>query len=154
MRPIGHTADRMVLVFAGGFDHGELVKATEKASRTLPISPNPNSLGHMARPKPDFIGLEACISDNDIPTTHHRCDVVADIRWSSPDYYSMLIMQSIFGNWDCALGSASASPVLASLGRHHEIQPRQLIRVLLGLLSDTGLWETCLVSETSPTSTI
>jgi processing peptidase subunit beta len=69
----------------------------------------------MVRPKPDFIGLEACISDNDIPTTHHRCDVVADIRWSSPDYYSMLIMQSIFGNWDCALGSASASPLSSHL---------------------------------------
>ena len=33
MRPIGHTTDRTVLVFAGGFDYGELVKATEKASR-------------------------------------------------------------------------------------------------------------------------
>ena len=27
--------------------------------------------------------------------------------WSSPDYSPMLVMQSIFGNWDCSLGSSS-----------------------------------------------
>ena len=150
MRPIGHTTDRTVLVFAGGFDHGELVKATEKASRTLPISPNPNPLGHMARPKPDFIGLEACISDNDIPTTHHRCDVVADIRWSSHDYYFLLIMQSIrvFGNWDCALGSASASPLSSHL--LDVITKYNLANSYVffsASYSDTSLWETFLVSE-------
>jgi predicted Zn-dependent peptidase len=67
-----YAADRVVLVGAGGFDHGELVKATEKAFGTLPVSLNPNPLGRKAHPKPDFIGLEVRVPDDDIPTTH-RC---------------------------------------------------------------------------------
>ena len=47
-----YTADCMVLVSAGGADHGELVKATEKPFRTLPLSPNPNPLGRKAHPRP------------------------------------------------------------------------------------------------------
>ncbi|KAI0275562.1 hypothetical protein BGY98DRAFT_935705 [Russula aff. rugulosa BPL654] len=47
-----YTADCMDLVSAGGADHGELVKATEKAFRTPPLSPNPNSLSRKAHPRP------------------------------------------------------------------------------------------------------
>jgi predicted Zn-dependent peptidase len=48
------TADRLVLVGTGGVDHGELVKAAEKAFGMLPVSPNPIPLGRTAHPKPDF----------------------------------------------------------------------------------------------------
>ncbi|KAF8502895.1 Metalloenzyme, LuxS/M16 peptidase-like protein, partial [Russula emetica] len=63
-----YTANRMVLVGAGGVDHGKLVKAAEKAFGTLPVSPNPIPLGCKAHPKPDFIGPEVHIRDDDIPT--------------------------------------------------------------------------------------
>jgi mitochondrial-processing peptidase subunit beta len=59
----------MVLVSAGGVDHGELVKAREKAFGTLPVSPNPIPLDRKAHPKSDFIGSEVRVHD-DIPTTH------------------------------------------------------------------------------------
>ncbi|KAI0299489.1 Metalloenzyme, LuxS/M16 peptidase-like protein [Russula brevipes] len=101
-----YTADRMVLVGAGGVDHGELVKAAEKAFGTIPVSPNPIPLGRKAHPKPDFVGSEVRVRDDDIPTAHIAV-AVEGVSWSSPDYYPMLVMQSIFGNWDRALGSAS-----------------------------------------------
>ncbi|KAF8490439.1 Metalloenzyme, LuxS/M16 peptidase-like protein, partial [Russula emetica] len=65
-----YTANRMVLVGASGVNHGELVKAAEKAFGTLPVSPNPIPLGCKAHPKPDFIGSEVRIQDDNIPTTH------------------------------------------------------------------------------------
>ncbi|KAF8260981.1 Metalloenzyme, LuxS/M16 peptidase-like protein [Lactarius quietus] len=101
-----YTADRMVLVGAGGVDHSELVKAAEKSFGTLPVSTNPIPLGRKAHPKPDFIGSEVRIRDDNIPTAHIAV-AVEGVSWSSPDYYPMLVMQSIFGNWDRALGSAS-----------------------------------------------
>jgi processing peptidase subunit beta len=41
-----YTTDHKVLGGAGGVDHGELVKAAEKAFEMLPVSPNPIPLGH------------------------------------------------------------------------------------------------------------
>ena len=37
----------------------------------------------------------------------HIAVAAKNFSWPSPDYYPMLIMQPIFGNWDRALGSAS-----------------------------------------------
>jgi processing peptidase subunit beta len=81
----------MVLVDASGIDHGELVKAVEKAFGTLPVSLNPNPLGHEAHPKPDFIGLEVHKSDDDIPMTHIAV-AIEGISQSLPNYYPMLIV--------------------------------------------------------------
>ncbi|KAH9165519.1 Metalloenzyme, LuxS/M16 peptidase-like protein [Lactarius sanguifluus] len=119
-----YTADRMVLVGAGGVDHGELVKAAEKSFGTLPVSANPIPLGRNSHPKPDFVGSEVRIRDDDIPTAHIAV-AVEGVSWSSPDYYPMLVMQSIFGNWDrCA--RLGVVPLLAALGHDREAQPRQL----------------------------
>ena len=64
----------------------------------------------------------------------HIAVAVENFSWPSPDYYPMLIMQPIFGDWDRALDSASY------LGLNRETQPRQLVRVLLNLYSDTDHW--------------
>ena len=64
-----YTTDHMTLVGASGVDHGGFVKAMKKAFGMLSVSPNPNPLRCKAHPKPDFIGLEVRVSDNDIPTT-------------------------------------------------------------------------------------
>ncbi|KAI0061765.1 hypothetical protein BV25DRAFT_1857256 [Artomyces pyxidatus] len=140
-----YTADRMVLVGAGGVDHAELVKAAEKSFASLPVSPNPFPLGRQAHPKPKFVGSEVRVRDDDIPTAHIAV-AVEGVGWSSPDYYPMLVMQSIFGNWDRALGSA---PLLSS--RLSEvISQNNLANSYMSFstsYSDTGLWGIYLVSE-------
>ena len=140
-----YTADRMVLVGAGGVDHGELVKAAEKAFGTLPVSPNPIPLGRKAHPKPDFVGSEVRLRDDNIPTAHIAV-AVEGVSWSSPDYYPMLVMQSIFGNWDRALGSASLlSSRLADIIAKHNLANSYMS--FSTSYSDTGLWGIYLVTE-------
>ncbi|KAI0315814.1 Metalloenzyme, LuxS/M16 peptidase-like protein [Amylostereum chailletii] len=140
-----YTADRMVLVGAGGVDHAELVKAAERAFSTLPVSANPLPLGRQAHPKPDFVGSEVRVRDDTLPTAHIAV-AVEGVGWASPDYFPMLVMQSIFGNWDRALGSA---PLLSS--RLSDIIARNsLANSYMSFstsYSDTGLWGIYLVSE-------
>ena len=71
---------------------------------------------------------------------------VEGISWSSPDYYPMLVMQSIFGNWDHALGlvlllSSSLSDIIA---KHNLANSYMSFSTSY---SDTGLWRIYLVLE-------
>ena len=65
-----------------GVNHSELVKAAEKAFRTLPVSPNLIPLaGCKAHPNSDFISLEVHVCNDDIPTAH--LGVAAEgVSWS------------------------------------------------------------------------
>ncbi|EIN12467.1 hypothetical protein PUNSTDRAFT_141164 [Punctularia strigosozonata HHB-11173 SS5] len=140
-----YTADRMVLVGAGGVDHGELVKLAEKHFSTLPVSPKPIPLGRLAHPKTTFVGSEVRVVDEEMPTAHIAI-AVEGVGWSSPDYFPMLVMQSIFGNWDRSLGS---SPLLSSK-LSHIISTHELANSFMSFstsYSDTGLWGIYLVSE-------
>ncbi|PVF98488.1 putative MAS1-mitochondrial processing peptidase beta chain precursor [Serendipita vermifera] len=140
-----YTSDRMVLVGAGGIEHQELVKLAEKNFSTLPRSLNPSPLGRLAHTKTDFVGSEVRIRDDTMST----CNVaiaVEGVSWSSPDYFPMLVMQSIFGNWDRSLG---ASPLLSSR-LSHIISSNNLANSFMSFstsYSDTGLWGIYLVSE-------
>ncbi len=140
-----YTADRMVLVGTGGVDHGELVKLAEKHFGTLPVSPKPIPLGRLSHPKTGFIGSEVRIRDDEIPTAHIAI-AVEGVSWSSPDYFPMMVMQSIFGNWDRSLGS---SPLLSSR-LSNIISSNNLANSYMSFstsYSDTGLWGIYLVSE-------
>ncbi|KAI0298137.1 Metalloenzyme, LuxS/M16 peptidase-like protein [Multifurca ochricompacta] len=128
-----YTADRMVLVGAGGVDHAELVKAAEKSLERCPYL------------QPNFIGSEVRIRDDDIPTAHIAV-AIEGVSWSSPDYYPMLVMQSVFGNWDRALGSASLlSSRLSDIIAKHNLANSYMS--FSTSYSDTGLWGIYLVSE-------
>ncbi|OCH83719.1 hypothetical protein OBBRIDRAFT_840259 [Obba rivulosa] len=140
-----YTADRMVLVGTGGVDHGELVKLAEKHFSTLPVSPKPIPLGRLAHPKTKFMGQEVRIRDDDLPAAHIAV-AVEGVGWSSPDYYPMLVMQSIFGNWDRSLGSSS----LMSSRLSHIVSSNNLANSFMSFstsYSDTGLWGIYLVTE-------
>jgi processing peptidase subunit beta len=66
------------------------------------------------------------VRDDDIPTTHISGAVEA-VSWSLPNYYPMLVMQSIFGNWDRrALGSA-----LLLSSRLSDIIARPVLSILM-----------------------
>ncbi|KAF8633866.1 hypothetical protein AX15_001200 [Amanita polypyramis BW_CC] len=140
-----YTADRMVLVGTGGVEHGELVKLAEKHFSTLSVSPNPIPLGRLSHPKTSFIGSEVRIRDDEVPTAHIAI-AVEGVSWSSPDYFPMMVMQTIFGNWDRSLGS---SPLLSSR-LSHIISQHNLANSYMSFstsYSDTGLWGVYLVSE-------
>ncbi|KDQ62146.1 hypothetical protein JAAARDRAFT_189512 [Jaapia argillacea MUCL 33604] len=140
-----YTADRMVLVGTGGVDHAELVKLAEQHFSTLPVSAKPIPLGRAAHPRTKFYGSEVRIRNDEMPTAHIAI-AVEGVSWSSPDYFPMLVMQSIFGNWDRSLG---ASPLLSSK-LSHIISKHNLANSYMSFstsYSDTGLWGIYLVSE-------
>lgn len=140
-----YTADRMVLVGTGGVDHQELVKLAEQHFSSLPVSSNPIPLGRLAHPKTRFVGQEVRIRDDELPTAHIAL-AVEGVGWSSPDYFPMLVMQSIIGNWDRSLGAAG----LMSSRLSHTISSNNLANSFMSFstsYSDTGLWGIYLVSE-------
>lgn len=135
----------MVLVGTGGVEHEQLVKAAEKHFATLPVSPNPIPLGGQAHPKTRFVGSEVRIRDDSMPTAHVAI-AVEGVGWSSPDYFPMLVMQSIFGNWDRSLGASG----LMSSRLSHIISSNSLANSFMSFstsYSDTGLWGIYLVTE-------
>jgi mitochondrial-processing peptidase subunit beta len=140
-----YTADRMVLVGTGGVDHQELVQLATKHFANLPISPKPIPLGRLAHAKTSFVGSEVRIRDDDMPTAHIAI-AVEGVGWSSPDYFPMMVLQSIIGNWDRSLGS---SPLLSSR-LSHIISSNNLANSFMSFsisYSDTGLWGIYLTSE-------
>jgi len=138
-----YTADRMVLVGAGGVEHEALVKLAEQHFGQLPGSSTPLRMAQDK--KTDFIGSDVRVRDDTSPTANIAI-AVEGVGWNSPDYYPMLVMQSIFGNWDRSLGS---SPLLSSR-LSHIIQSNNLANSFMSFstsYSDTGLWGIYLVSE-------
>ncbi|KAJ7638191.1 Metalloenzyme, LuxS/M16 peptidase-like protein [Roridomyces roridus] len=140
-----YTADRMVLVGAGGVDHSELVKLAEKHFSSLPVSPKPLALGSSAGRQTSFVGSEVRLRDDELGAAHIAV-AVEGVGWSSPDYFPMLVLQSIFGNWDRSLGSASHLSSRLS----HIISSNNLANSFMSFstsYADTGLWGIYLVSE-------
>jgi processing peptidase subunit beta len=97
-----YTADRMVLVGAGGVSHAQLVELAEKHFSGLPTQSH-TSIAHKA--KPDFIGSEVRIRDDTIPTANIAI-AVEGVSWKDDDYFTALVTQAIVGNWDKAMGNA------------------------------------------------
>ncbi|CAO1629520.1 unnamed protein product [Sympodiomycopsis kandeliae] len=140
-----YTADRMVLVGAGGVDHDELVKLAEKHFSGLPVSPNPLALGKSNSASSRFVGSEVRMRDDTVPVCSFAL-AVEGVSWSSPDYFPMLVLQSIMGNWDRSLGS---SPLLSSR-LSHIVSSNNLANSFMHFstsYSDTGLWGVYMVSE-------
>ena len=101
-----YTADRMVLVGAGGVPHEQLVELAEKHFSKLPTS----SAAGVAKEQPDFVGSEVRMRDDTMPTAHIAI-AVEGVGWNDPDYFPALVTQAIVGNWDRAMGH---SPYLGS----------------------------------------
>ncbi|KAE8211176.1 hypothetical protein CF327_g5048 [Tilletia walkeri] len=139
-----YTADRMVLVGAGGVEHEALVDLAKKHFTNLPSSSVP--LGGSASLAPTkFVGAEVRVRDDTMPTCNLAI-AVEGVSWKSPDYFTMLVLQSILGNWDRSLGS---SPLLSSR-LSHIISSNNLANSFMHFstsYSDTGLWGIYLVSE-------
>lgn len=108
-----YTADRMVLVGAGGVPHDELVKLAEKhlsGIKAQPPTAYAASLAAEQKRKPEFVGSEIRQRDDTIPTAHIAI-AVEGVSWKDDDYFTALVTQAIVGNWDRAMGN---SPYLGS----------------------------------------
>jgi mitochondrial-processing peptidase subunit beta len=101
-----YTADRMVLVGAGGIPHEQLVELAEKHFSKVPAS----SATGIVKEQPDFVGSEVRLRDDTMPTAHIAI-AVEGVGWNDPDYFPALVTQAIVGNWDRAMGH---SPYLGS----------------------------------------
>lgn len=135
-----YTPDRMVLSAAGGISHEALVKLAEKHFGHL--TPSKTS----AKPiKPTFVGSDVRARYDDHPTAHVAL-AVEGVSWTNPDYWPLLVAQSIIGSWDRALG---ASPHMSSklIG---EVMNNNLANSFMSFntsYSDTGLFGVYAVSE-------
>ena len=108
-----YTADRMVLVGAGGVPHQQLVELAEKHFSGLPNEPptyRASAITAEQKRKPDFVGSEVRIRDDTIPTAHIAI-AVEGVSWKDDDYFTALVTQAIVGNWDRTMGN---SPYLGS----------------------------------------
>jgi processing peptidase subunit beta len=140
-----YTADRMCLVGAGSIEHDTLVKLAEKNFASLPVSKNPIPLGGQAHPPTSFYGADVRVRDDTMNTCNFAI-AVEGVGWRSPDYWPMLVMQSIFGNWDRSLGASS----LLSSKLSHVISTNALANSYMSFstsYSDTGLWGIYMVTE-------
>ncbi|KAI1609079.1 mitochondrial-processing peptidase subunit beta [Exophiala viscosa] len=144
-----YTADRMVLVGAGGIPHEELVKLAEQHFSGLRSAPPPTSyaaqVAEQQKLKPNFIGSEVRIRDDTIPSAHIAI-AVEGVSWRDDDYFTALVTQAIVGNWDRAMGN---SPYLGSKLSSF-VHANHLANSFMSFstsYSDTGLWGIYLVTE-------
>ncbi|KAJ2557343.1 Mitochondrial-processing peptidase subunit beta [Coemansia sp. RSA 1933] len=140
-----YTADRMVLVGAGGVKHDDLVKLAEKHFGSLKTSDSPVALAtHKGQP-PRFWGSDLRVRNDDIPQAHIAL-AVEGVGWTHPDYFAMLTLQSLIGNWDRSLGAPNnVSSRLSQIVSKH-----QLANSFMSFNTsyhDTGLWGIYMVSE-------
>ncbi|KAL4937312.1 hypothetical protein BDV06DRAFT_215984 [Aspergillus oleicola] len=143
-----YTADRMVLVGAGGIPHEELVKLAEQHFGSLPSKPPTSALAAVTAEQkrvPEFIGSEVRIRDDTLPTAHIAL-AAEGVSWKDDDYFTALVAQAIVGNWDRAMGN---SPFLGSKLSSF-VERHNLANSFMSFstsYSDTGLWGIYLVSE-------
>lgn len=143
-----YTADRMVLVGAGGVPHAQLVELAEKYFSDLPAH-NPNQQANASqrgiKSKPDFVGSEVRIRDDTMPTANIAI-AVEGVSWKDDDYFTALVTQAIVGNWDRAMGN---SPYLGSkLSTFvHENKLANSFMSFSTSYSDTGLWGIYMVTD-------
>ena len=108
-----YTADRMVLVGAGGVPHQQLVDLAEKHFSTLPHGPPNHRASQIVgaqKATPDFVGSEVRVRDDTMPTANIAI-AVEGVSWNDDDYFTALVTQAIVGNWDRTMGY---SPYLGS----------------------------------------
>ncbi|KAL0264538.1 Mitochondrial-processing peptidase subunit beta [Diplodia seriata] len=142
-----YTADRMVLVGAGGIPHAQLVDLAEKHFASLPAAP-PAGLSSIAaaqKAKPDFIGSEVRVRDDTMPTANIAI-AVEGVSWKDDDYFTALVAQAIVGNWDRAMGSSPYLGSKLSTFVHNNNLANSFMSFSTSY-SDTGLWGIYLVSD-------
>jgi len=95
-----YTAPRMVLVGSGAVKHEELLDLAKNAFAALPTDENSYS------EHPVFTGSEIRVRNDDLPLAHIAV-AVEGLSWTDPDYFTLLVIQTILGNWDRNVGGGN-----------------------------------------------
>lgn len=139
-----YAPERVVLAAAGSVSHEQLVDLAKQHFSNMPAANS--SIGLPAsKVKPAFVGSEIRIREDDKPAAHIAL-AVEGVGWGSPDYFTMLLMSSLIGNWDRSLGSSS----FLSSRLSHTVAKHQLANSFMSFntsYSDTGLWGIYMISE-------
>lgn len=139
-----YTGERMILVGAGGVDHDALVNLAENHFGKLPNKLD-NSTSKSAMKKAVFTGDEFKLRDSNSQQAHIAV-AVEGASWTSPDYFPLLVMQSIIGSWDRSLGATGHNDSRLSAVLHNS----QLAKSFMSFntsYKDTGLWGIYIISE-------
>ncbi|KAI9018072.1 peptidase family M16-domain-containing protein [Phycomyces nitens] len=139
-----YTGERMILVGAGAVDHDLLVQLASSHFGQLPTVASAQT-SKSATKQPKFTGSTVRFSDQTANLAHIAV-AVEGASWTSPDYYPLLVMQSIIGSWDRTMGATGhLESGLSSVMHKH-----QLANSFMSFntsYKDTGLWGIYLVSE-------
>lgn len=104
---INYTGPRMILIGTGAVEHEELERLGEKHFHSLSsVHSTSNQLIEPAR----YIGSDVLMRD-DTMTEAHVAIAVEGVPWNSPDYWPLLVAQSVVGSWDRSL---AGGPHMAS----------------------------------------
>ncbi|TPX09324.1 uncharacterized protein E0L32_009516 [Thyridium curvatum] len=140
-----YTADRMVLVGAGGVPHEKLVEMADKYFTKLPAKSPETGAYILSKRKPDFIGSDVRVRDDTMPTANIAI-AVEGVSWNDEDYFTALVTQAIVGNYDKALGNAPHQGSKLS-GFVHNNDLATSFMSFSTSYSDTGLWGIYLVTD-------
>ncbi|KAI1413245.1 mitochondrial-processing peptidase subunit beta [Hypoxylon sp. FL1857] len=140
-----YTADRMVLVGAGGIPHEQLVDLAEKHFSGLPPTSPHTQAYLLSKQKPNFIGSEVRIRDDLLPSAHIAL-AVEGVSWNDDDYFTALVTQAIVGNYDKAMGAAPHQGSKLSSFIHQNDLASSFMSFSTSY-TDTGLWGIYLVSD-------
>lgn len=135
-----YAASRMVLAAAGDVDHDTLVSLAEKSFSKLP------SKTSTMKPSPAFFtGAEVRVRNDDMETAHI---VIAfkGASFKSPDYFPLLVAQTIIGNWDRSMadGYYLSSKLAQNISENNYAHSFMSFNTAY---ADIGLWGIYLVSD-------
>lgn len=139
---INYTGPRMVLVGAGAVEHAELEDLAGKHFASL--SSVHSTSGQLAEPA-RYTGSDVLMRDD---TMHEAYVAIAveGVPWDSPDYWPLLIAQSVIGSWDRSLagGQHMASKLAQTVSQKELAQSFMSFNTSY---TDTGLFGIYFVSD-------
>lgn len=98
---------RMVLCGAGSVRHEDLVELAQKHFGKLASHDDPrNAEAYAAAARPEYTG-SSIIERDDMAEEVHVALAVEGVGWSHPDFFTLMLMQTIAGSWDESLGSGN-----------------------------------------------
>lgn len=128
-----YTAPRIVLAGAGGVDHDELVGFAQEhfgglSSESSVVDASPAL----------FVGSEIKARDDSAPMAHIALSVEG-CSWTDPDYFPLMVANSIVGSWDRSFGGgANMASRLAQRATAENLATSYMS--FHTSYSDTGLW--------------
>jgi processing peptidase subunit beta len=135
-----YTADRMVVVAAGAVDHNQVSSLADKyfgnVGRSTAVRPSVPT---------KFTGSQLLVRDDTVPKAHVAL-AVQGIPWHHPDYFVMMVLQTLVGSWDKTIGGGTnlSSRLCEILATEKLVDSVSTFNVCY---ADTGLFGSYLVAQ-------